>query len=582
MSSTPPDLDDIGPLLRTGTAPARPASAPDLARRFVLGTRTWTFVVLLGLYVLPGLVGHEPWKQDETYIADIVSNMLATGDAVVPRMAGEAFMEKPPLFYWVAGALATLTSPVLPLADGARLATGAFVLLACTAMAQCGRRWADAQFGRTTVFVLLACFGMAAFSHLMLTDTALLAGIAIGMAGLPRWRTRPVASGVQVGTGVGIGFLAKGLLAPGVFGLAAVLLPLCFARWRARAYARTVLVALLAALPWLTLWPAALWLRSPALFNDWLWTNNIGRFVGFSVPVLGAAHDPGFWAKNLWWITFPAAPLALLALWRGRGAWRTDERMQSAAVFAAVVFGVLVASASARDGYALPLLPPLALLGARSALALAPRVERAWCVGARVLFGGIAAALWLAWTSVMLAHDPLRLHALADLLPPHPDRHLHVAALACALAATAGAAWLMMFYPRRQAALQTWVTGIALCWLLAAALFMPWADEVKSYRQVFGALRPALGPGCVASYGVAESERGMLHYYDGIVTEQLETRPSSACTLILLENPEGRLPQCGDAGSWQPVWDGARPADRHEHFWLFRRAPGAARCTDRD
>jgi hypothetical protein len=140
----------------------------------------------------------------------------------------------------------------------------------------------------------------------------------------------------------------------------------------------------------------------------------------------------------------------------------------------------------------------------------------------------------------------------------------------------------MAFYPRRQAALQTWVTGIALCWLLAAALFMPWADDVKSYREVFGSLQPALGPGCVASYGVAESERAMLRYYDGIVTERLETQASSACTQILLENPEGRLPHCSDAGSWQPAWDGARPADRHEHFWLFRRAPGAARCTDRD
>jgi len=582
MSSTPPDLDDIGPLLRTGTAPAPPTAAPDLARRFVLGTRTWAFLLLLGLYVLPGLVGHEPWKQDETYIADIVRTMLATGDPVVPRMAGEAFMEKPPLFYWAAGALATLTAPVLPLADGARLATGAFVLLACAAMAQCGRRWVDAQFGRTTVFVLLACFGLAAFAHLMLTDTALLAGIAIGMAGLPRWRSRPVASGLQIGTGIGIGFLAKGLLAPGVFGLAAVLLPLCCARWRAPAYARTALVALLAALPWLTLWPAALWLRSPALFNDWLWTNNIGRFVGFSVPVLGAAHDPWFWAQNLWWITFPAAPLALAALWRGRGTWRTDECMQSAAVFAAVVFGVLVASASARDGYALPLLLPLALLGARTALELAPRAEAAWCAGARILFGGIAAALWLAWAYIELAHDPLRLHALAGLLPPHPDRHLGVVPLACALAATAGAAWLMMFYPRRQAALQTWVTGIALCWLLVTALFMPWLDDVKSYRQVFGPLQSALGPGCVASYGVAESERAMLHYYHGIVTERLETRPASACTSILLENAEGRLPHCSDESSWQPVWDGARPADRHEHFWLFRRTPGAATCTDRD
>lgn len=585
MSKPPPEFDEIAPLLRTdaaGTVRGETAAAEaSLSRRFMLGTRTWAMLVLLALYLGPGLVGHQPWKQDETYIADIVRTMLATGDAVVPRMAGEAFMEKPPLFYWVAGALARLTSPVLALHDGARLATGAFLLVACAALAQCGRRWVDAQFGRTTVFVLLACFGLAAYAHLMLTDTALLAGIALGMAGLPRWRTHPVASGVQVGTGIGVGFLAKGLLAPGVFGLAALLLPLCFARWRARAYAQTVLVALLAALPWLMMWPAVLWSRSPALFHDWFWMNNIGRFVGFAVPVLGAANDPGFWAKNLWWLTFPAAPLALAALWRDRALLASDERMQSAAVLAAVILGVLVASASARDGYALPLLLPLSLLGARTALTLPPLIERLWRTGARGLFGAIALAFWCIWAYVMLTRDPLHLHALYRLLPPDPDRHLGTLRLACALAATAGAAWCMVLHPRRQAALQTWVVGLALCWLLAATLFMPWVDAVKSYQQVFRSLQAARGAdaGCVASYGLAESERAMLHYYEGIVTERLETRPSSACTLILLEDPSGRLPRCSDDASWRPVWDGARPADRDEHFWLFRRAPGPATCS---
>jgi 4-amino-4-deoxy-L-arabinose transferase-like glycosyltransferase len=552
---------------RGASSTIRPAPAP----RVVHAGRTWPFVLLVLLYVLPGLVGHEPWKQDETYIADIVRSMLASGDAVVPRMAGVAFMEKPPLYYWVAGALATATSPVLPLHDGARLATGFFILLACAALAQCGRNWVDAQAGRTAVCVLLACFGLAGYAHLMLTDTALLAGIAFGMAGLPHWRTRPGTSGLQVGTGVGIGFLAKGLIAPGVFGLAAVLLPLCFARWRTRVYARTVLAALLAALPWLILWPAALWLRDPRLFHDWIWTNNVGRFTGFSVPELGAAHDPGFWAKNLWWITFPALPLAAIALWRERARLRSDERMQSAIVLAAVIFGVLVAARSARGGYALPLLLPLSLLGARSALTLDARVESAWRLCARGLFGGIAVALWLAWLYIECAPTPM---ALQDILPPHPDRHVDALRLACAVVATVAAARL------RLAALHTWVTGMALCWLLVTSLFLPWIDEVKSYRDVFAALRPAPGAGCVASWGVAESERAMLHYYDGIVTERLETRPASACTLILLENPDGRLPRCSDAASWQPVWDGARPADRHEHFWLFRRAPGAATCVD--
>jgi 4-amino-4-deoxy-L-arabinose transferase-like glycosyltransferase len=587
MTSPPPEFD-AATALRAGTARAAPgdvhATAPGIEHRFVLGTRTWAFVALLALYALPGLVGHQPWKQDETYIMDIVRTMLGTGDAVVPRMAGETFMEKPPLFYWAAGALATATAPVLALHDGARLATGCFILLACAALFQCGRRWVDGQFGRTAVFVLLACFGLAAYAHLMLTDVALLAGVALGMAGLPHWRTRPVASGLQVGTGVGIGFLAKGLIAPGVFGLAALLLPLCFRRWRALAYARTVRVALLAALPWLTLWPAALWLRSPALFHDWFWLNNIGRFVGFSVPLLGAPHDAGFWSRNLPWITFPAAPLALAALWRERGALRTDECMQAAVVLAAVVLGVLVASASARGGYALPLLPPLALLGAKAALTLAPRAEAAWCWCARCLLGGIAAAIWLAWAYVMMSRDPVGLHALAIQLPPHPDRHLDAVRLACAVAATMAAAWLMVWYRPRQAALQTWVVGITLCWVLLATLLMPWVDEVKSYREVFRSLQSALGPGphCVASHGLRESERAMLHYYNGIVTEPLAVRPSSACTLILLENPAGRLPHCSGDAAWQPLWDGARPAERHEHFWLFRRAPGAAVCTDAD
>lgn len=160
------------------------------------------------------------------------------------------------------------------------------------------------------------------------------------------------------------------------------------------------------------------------------------------------------------------------------------------------------------------------------------------------------------------------------------DRHVDAARLACALAATAGAAWLALWYPVRQAALQTWVTGVALCWLLLATLFLPWMDQVKSYRHVFVPLRPVLAASCVAGWGLGESEWAMLHYYDGIVTERLETRRSSACTLILLENRDRRLPRCSDAAAWQPVWDGARPAERDEHFWLFRRAPGPARCAD--
>lgn len=560
---------------RRAAEPPGPGRDRGRGRRFVLAAKTWTFVCFVLLYALPGLIGHEPWKQDETYIAEIVRTMSASGDLVVPTMAGEPFMEKPPLYYWAAAAIARCLAPVLPLADGARLANGLFVLLACAAVARCGRRWRDREFGRTAVFVLLACLGLEAHAHLMLTDLALLAGVAIGLAGLPRWRQRPTASGLEIGTGVGIGFLAKGLIAPGVFALTALLLPLCFGRWRGRAYLATALAALAAALPWLLVWPAALYVRSPALFSDWFWLNNIGRFVGFSVPELGAAHDSGFWLRNLWWITLPAAPLALLSLWRERHVLRTDELLQACLLMSAVVVGMLFFSASARGGYALPLLVPLSVLGAASAVSPGPRAERVWRRSGQLVFGAIAVLVWLAWGYIMCTADPLHLAGLTAQLPPHPGRRFDAAATACCALATVAALLLMSWRSPRQAALQTWTVGLALCWLLLAGLFMPWADQVKSYRAVFMSMRAALpsSAGCIASEGLGESERAMLHYYEGITTQRLELLPHADCRLLLVEDARGQAPHRIRSRRWVEIWEGARPADDRERFRLYRHRP---------
>src|SRR5258708_14835973 len=57
-------------------------------------------MLLLGIaYVVPGLVGHDPWKPNEAYSFGIIYTVWGGGDWVVPILAGEPFMEKPPLFY---------------------------------------------------------------------------------------------------------------------------------------------------------------------------------------------------------------------------------------------------------------------------------------------------------------------------------------------------------------------------------------------------------------------------------------------------------------------------------------------------
>src|SRR6266478_3034716 len=54
---------------------------------------------LVAAWVLFGLVGHDPWKADEAHTFGVVLDYLRHRDWVVPTLAGEPFVEKPPLFY---------------------------------------------------------------------------------------------------------------------------------------------------------------------------------------------------------------------------------------------------------------------------------------------------------------------------------------------------------------------------------------------------------------------------------------------------------------------------------------------------
>ena len=96
-------------------------------------------VALVTAWVLFGLVGHDPWKPDEAHYFGVVLDFLRHGDLVVPTLAGEPFVEKPPLFYIVAGLFATIGGAALPLHDAARLATGFFVGIALLFLALTGR-----------------------------------------------------------------------------------------------------------------------------------------------------------------------------------------------------------------------------------------------------------------------------------------------------------------------------------------------------------------------------------------------------------------------------------------------------------
>jgi 4-amino-4-deoxy-L-arabinose transferase-like glycosyltransferase len=86
-------------------------------------SKKWLFA-LLAAWVGFGLIGHDPWKPDEAYTFGLVYHIVQSGDWLVPTLAGEPFVEKPPLFFVTAALFAQLFGGLLPRHDAARLASG--------------------------------------------------------------------------------------------------------------------------------------------------------------------------------------------------------------------------------------------------------------------------------------------------------------------------------------------------------------------------------------------------------------------------------------------------------------------------
>src|ERR1700687_267727 len=145
--------------------------------------KTVLFLLVCFAWLLPGLVGHDPWKSDEAISFGIVLEMLRTGDWVISRVAGEPYFETAPLFLWVAALSAKLWGGILPLHDAARLGAGLFMaitlgLISLTAVELTGERAL-----RLAVLLFIGCLGLLIRAHEMNPDLAGLTGIALGLYG---------------------------------------------------------------------------------------------------------------------------------------------------------------------------------------------------------------------------------------------------------------------------------------------------------------------------------------------------------------------------------------------------------------
>ena len=530
-------------------------------------------VLLCGAWVLLGLVGHDPWKTEDATSFGIVYEMLQGSDLLTPNLAGEPFVDRPPLVYALAAVTGKLASGILAAHDAARLAAGLLLGLTLYLLALTGNELFGRNFRWMPVLLFVGCVGLWDRAHQLSPELGLLTGIAAAQYGFALALRRPAWGGIVLGLGAALAFLSRGFLGPLWLVLTAVALPLAFATWRTRRYTITAAVALVVAVPLCASWPIALAVNAPgdlaAWWNAQSWTDYFGPLSAKE------AADPVVLIKNLLWFAWPALPLAAWTLWtRGRGF---NGGLAAPAVIlpgtlALVMLASIAIMADPKVTYLMPILLPLALLGALEIDTLKRSFSGALDWFGILTFGLAAALAWYLWFDSFARGMAMPVARVlrdteAGYRPPWQWLAIVVSALLTLL-------WLVLVRPARRSnrrAVLNWAAGMTLLWALYSTIWLPYLDSRRSYRTVALSMASHLpAQGCVASRNLGEAQRALFRYFAGLVTVREETTPTQNCAAVLVQFGRIDLAPAAPEG-WRIAWQGQRRGDDTERFVLYAR-----------
>lgn len=368
-------------------------------------------VLLTGLSCFWHLGGCGILDLDEGLYAEAAREMALTGDAVVPRLNGAPFYEKPPLAYWAAAISIRLFGRT---EAAARLPSALATALTAWLLVWWGGRRLGRRAGLLAGAFYLSSPLVIGPARLLTTDAALCLWIAVAM--VAAYEALERAPGVRTwavvfGSACGLGVLAKGL--PGIVfpaGTAALWCWFVEGRRTRAALARLgpllrlgpALAFLLVAAPWHVLAYRA---SGEVFWGEYIVRQHLGRFRGgdtshlapfwFYVPVFFAGFFP-------WSLCAPAAFLRALRAKLPDGQGRL---MTFLGLWALLVFLAFSASGSKLVSYILPMAAPTALVvGWWWARALdEPGAVRGTAAAAALTAAAVAGALF----AVLALHGPI-------------------------------------------------------------------------------------------------------------------------------------------------------------------------------
>ena len=555
----------------------------------------WALLLLSALYVLPGLLGRDPWRTDDAAGFGVALTMArgTLADWLMPNIAGEAVPAQGPLPFWIGALAARLGEGVVTEHLAVRLVTALLLgaTLALVWYASCARArrpgvQPSAPFGASpsniefaraiadsVLLVLMASFGLLARMHETTGNVAQVTWIAAFLYGCANALERPARGGAIAGLAIAATLLTRGL--PLAVALTAVLLALPALVRSFRLVAGKMLpAALLPSLAAMLAWPLLLAGGDEATRQHLLAWLQV-QLQAVSGPTLDSL---GYFWRTVPWFYWPAWPVAAWAIWRWRSRW--TEPAVALPLLAAAAFTVqALVSPRGAEGLLLPATVPMALLAGVGLPTLRRGIVSLIDWFAVMSFSLFGIAIWAWWIALMTGFPP-RMAYRASRLAPGFDPSWVIGEILLGILATLGwlalVRWRVARRPRMiWRAMMLSCGGLVLAWFLLMTLWLPVFNERNTYRDVALGLRNALAAGpadCVATRELGLAPRASFLYFAR--PRFAEPGQGEQCSWLLIQDdgPIARTVPDPESNA-QLAWQGQRRADRGERFRLYRIEP---------
>ena len=494
---------------------------------------------------------------DEPRYADVARAMQQTGDYVTPRLFGEPWFEKPPLYYWLAAQFFRLDANEI----GARLPSALAAVVFLWFWFSFTRKLFGTQPAALAAIMLGSTLGWIGFAHAAVMDMLLAATLdgALLMLGMWFWH-REEQHLYLFYVLLGLATLAKGPVAIVLAGMIALAYVVTYRDWKAlrqTLLSRGVLLFAVVAVPWYALCYAR---NGQSFIQEFFVVHNLGRFtslalghgqpVWYFLPILAAGLFP--------WTPMLLLPLADLA--RSPKALFANRQRTFLFYWAFLTFLFFSLSQNKLPGYVLPILPPLTLwialiIEGRASEGLELEGQEEEPVSEESAWLPRLAACLIGLSALLLLAVPLAVPLLGDVFVMGLRRALEASGGVHLAAWLKGpvppAAWILLLIPIAFSLYKLWrmdvveaaflvLVGMALCMVGMVQYVSPAINRVASVRTVGQRLRALeIGGDQLAVVGLHRDHMlGLGFYMDHSLSEWNPKSSPSSISYVLAKDGE--------------------------------------------